>query len=347
MAKRPGKSLISFKSWRKLFDLAVEIYNLAPWERATEDDFFGVQDPITGEIAFVSVMGMLGDHFAIGAYLGPEGLYGYWRISDAGPFGDPHELLNVPQLQLSFEDKHQLTKKDRDLASKSGHRFRGQNSWPMFRSYKPGFFPWYLEADEVEFLTHILEQCLDVLPRYFIDGTILDPVTDETYLVRVPEQKNNDILWHDQQIMVPEPEEQDMDVPIDPAIIKEFNNLEQKISSVDVDFFMLPSQIQEKKNERPYFGYMLMAVDSKNGMVLATELLAPKPSFDDMWANLPESFLQTFVKFNLFPKKIQTSSTRLLEIMEPVAKDLGFSITLVDYLPALEEAKDFILTRFL
>lgn len=347
MAKRPHKSSISFKSWRKLFDLAVNIYDLAPWEWMVEDDFFGVQDPNTGEIAFISVMGMVGEHYAIAAYLGPKGLYGYWEISEAGPFADPEYLLDVPQIQLSFENKHFLTKKDKDLASRSGHRFRGQNSWPMFRSYKAGFVPWYLEANEVEFLTHILEQSLDVLTRYSQNKTILDSVQDGAYFVRVPEQTNNGLQWHDQQIIVTPPEYEEMDVFIESAIIKEFKNLNQKISMVDVDFIKLPSQIQEKKNERPFFGHMLMMVDSKKGMVLGSELLTPKPSYDDMWANLPERFIQTFIKINHFPKKIRTSSPQLHEIMEPIAKDLGFSITLVDYLPALEEAKDFLLNRFL
>ncbi len=36
----------------------------------TEGDVFGVQDPDTGELGFVSVMGMLGEHYAVSVYLG-------------------------------------------------------------------------------------------------------------------------------------------------------------------------------------------------------------------------------------------------------------------------------------
>jgi hypothetical protein len=53
------------------------IKTLAPWEWMSEDMVFGVQSPETDQLGFVSVMGMLGEHFSTAVYLGPEGLYGF------------------------------------------------------------------------------------------------------------------------------------------------------------------------------------------------------------------------------------------------------------------------------
>ncbi len=54
----------------------------------TEVDVFGVQNPETDEIGFVSVMGALGEHLSLALYLGPEGLYSFWgfqQLADSAP----------------------------------------------------------------------------------------------------------------------------------------------------------------------------------------------------------------------------------------------------------------------
>src|SRR5215216_6837141 len=56
------------EQWRRLYEAAVGVKELAPWEWMTETDVFGVQDPETEEIGFVNVMGMLGEHFGVSLY---------------------------------------------------------------------------------------------------------------------------------------------------------------------------------------------------------------------------------------------------------------------------------------
>jgi len=178
--------------WSKLYTAAIRVKEIAPWEWMTEADIFGVksrfasplrseQDPETEQLGFVSVMGMLGEHLALAVYLGPEGLYGFWgfqRLADTAkdasrqgkPFllsrilSDdvlPEVFFRLPHFQTSFENRNELRQKDRDLIKQLGLKFRGRQAWPMFRSYRPGFWPWYLEAWEVRFLTHALEQAVE------------------------------------------------------------------------------------------------------------------------------------------------------------------------------------------
>ena len=84
-------------------------------------------------------------------YLGSEGIHGYLSLQELGPFADPEDLIQIPQLQASFEDREQLDKRDREVIKELGLKFRGRNAWPMFRSYRPSLFPWFLESGEVLF----------------------------------------------------------------------------------------------------------------------------------------------------------------------------------------------------
>jgi len=63
----------TLNEWRKLYQAAIRIKEIAPWEWMTETDIFGVQDPETDEISFVSIMGMLGEHLSLAVYRGGEG----------------------------------------------------------------------------------------------------------------------------------------------------------------------------------------------------------------------------------------------------------------------------------
>ncbi|MGH3145873.1 MAG: DUF7309 domain-containing protein, partial [Rubrobacter sp.] len=124
------------REWRWLYESAVRIKEVAPWEWMTEADVFGVQSPETGEPGFVSVMGMLGEHYAVSLYLGSEGIHGFLDLQEMGPFADPEALIQIPQLQASFEDREELDRRDREVIKELGLKFRGRNAWPMFRSYR-------------------------------------------------------------------------------------------------------------------------------------------------------------------------------------------------------------------
>lgn len=58
-----------------LYHLASEIRALAPWGWMEETDVFGVQDPHTDELGFVSIMGNVGEYEAVAVYRGAKGLY--------------------------------------------------------------------------------------------------------------------------------------------------------------------------------------------------------------------------------------------------------------------------------
>src|SRR6266436_6262366 len=59
----------------ELFNLAIRVEELAPWRWMEETDLIGIENPETGEIGFISVMGSVGEHEAVALYLGAEGLY--------------------------------------------------------------------------------------------------------------------------------------------------------------------------------------------------------------------------------------------------------------------------------
>jgi hypothetical protein len=110
------------EEWRRLYAAAGRVKEMAPWKWMMEDDVFGVRNPERDEIGFVSVMGAAGEHFAVGLYQGIDAFYDFRAFSEAemdeqADRMGAERVLEIPQLQASFEDRGRLEKEDRDTKS--------------------------------------------------------------------------------------------------------------------------------------------------------------------------------------------------------------------------------------
>ena len=331
----------SIADWRKLYDTAVRLKQMAPWEWMEEIDLFGVENPETGELGFVSVMGMAGEHFAVSLYLGAEGLHGFLELQRAGPVGPPERLMEIPQLQASFESRDLLDEEDYQVVKELGLRFRGPHAWPLFRSYMPGFLPWFIEAEEARWLTCALEQTLEVASRLLEDSYLLPPADGAGFLMRTGSWRGAEFVWKDEYRDVPPPEPTSGDARDDFLLLSRFKKLPRGDRVFEADLFMLWSAVQEGEG-RPYYPYALMVVDATSGIVFDTELLTPEPSLEAMWSSVPLRLMQLFEKLNGIPREVRMRSQKLLDLLRSVAGEQGFELKLEDSLTHLDQARRFL-----
>lgn len=336
--KLPTKS-----EWKQLYIEAEKIKDLAPWQVLEEDMIFGVQNPETDDIGFVSIMGTLGEHLAIAVYLGDAALYDFWLVHQQQ--APPEHILEVPQLQASFEDRNELLADDRNVIKSLGLKYRGRQAWPMFRSYRPGHVPWPLTGEEARYLTHVLAQTRNIVQRLQETPDLLHPPDNISYLVRVSEiGTNGEINWSDQMMRVPPPENEGQEVLLNKEMLEYVHELKPTRTILEVDFFLTPMQIQEKEDERARFGYLLLVVDKKGGMVLGFEIMESAPSFSDMLARVPQAFLSILAQNQLHPRRIDVQSPRTHALLKPVCDYLEIKLKSARRLPAMESAQQGLLS---
>ncbi len=332
----------TLEEWKRLYDLMAQVKELAPWEWMEESDIFGIQIPETGDLGFVSVMGMLGEHFAVAVYQGAKGLGGFWNMHSLGPELTPEFALQVPQLQASFEDRDLIAKEDREVMKKLGLKFRGVKAWPQFRSYRPGCFPWLIEGDEARVLICALEQLLEIAPRFKENPKLFTPTkTEHDYLVRV----KKDGAWEDTVKHVTFLEEKTLDLLMNEEALEYLRTLMPGKLTLEIDLYMMEEPVQEKRGERPYFPFMLMLVDHDSGMILSVDLLTPLPSMDAMWSEVPAVVVEKLAG-GFPPKEIQVKDDMVYVLLRPVAEEVGFSLNkksrlkMIDY--ARRELRNFM-----
>jgi hypothetical protein len=215
----------------------------------------------------------------------------------------------------------------------------------MFRSYRPGFWPWYLEASEARFLTYALEQTLDVAPRLKVDPALLDDIDDVSYLVRAPRKEAGGLVWEDRVEKVPPVEPDPIQLPMDIDVLEDVMRLPRSRHSLEIDFFTVLVRIEEK-GERPYFPHMLLVVDSDSGMLLGNELLAPEPDLASVWGSIPVTLVHIFARTGIVPREIRVRSPLLFQLVRLLVEELGFEVKQTRDLPSLDPVKEFVLDRF-
>ena len=180
---------VSKKVWKELYGAARVFKEAECWDWISEDDMFGVLNPENGEIGYCCVLGGLGEVFGLVVFLGSKGFKQY-KALQSGEFGREDDPAPYDQncLQASFVDRKELSKPDLDVIKGLGLKFRGRNSWPQFRSFRPGYFPWYLTESEAKYLALTLGQATEVVLRFRDDPNMLSVATENHYLVRVPKQ---------------------------------------------------------------------------------------------------------------------------------------------------------------
>jgi hypothetical protein len=332
--------------WRKLYDELMKVKEIAPWEFMGEDEIFAVESPETRQTGFVSIMGAVGEHYAISVYLGERGLHGFRDFQHSPPNGYTYQkLLEIPQLQASFEDRPMLRPEDRRLIKEVGLKFRGSHSWPMFRSFRPGFFPWFFDDNEARFMQHVLEQTVNVCSRVKKDPSVLQPRSEDDFLLRRSVRGKGALVWQDSILSVEPPSPYRLEYSVS---MKDIEHLKYKIpdtTALEMDLFMLTKPVQEK-GLRPFFPYALMAMDTKSGMIIGNQLLEPLPTLEAMWARVASQAVELLVKIDVLPEKIMVSSELLYQLLSCVLEPLGVTLEMTDYLPHIHQARMSMMDYF-
>ncbi len=331
----------TLEEWRALYDAFIRVRELAPWQWMSEEMVFAVQDPETADIGYVNIMGASGESLGVLVYLGGEGWYGFQRLREfVRTTGDvPVEVaLTIPFLQAVWADREDLSSADLRLIRSLGLRFRGRGAWPLFRRFSPGYYPWYLTASNVRFLTHVLTQIMEVAPRVQVEGPdiLVHPEDERRLLTRVPRLTEEGILW-DEAYVKPLPWDGWVLSPDLPEeFLQELQTLPQSTEIWQVDVFMGVTGVRDTKRERPYIPYIFIVGEAKTGYILEGEVLSAKEGLGQMYERIPGHVLQLMWERGSRPRRVEVRTTLMYNLLDVPLKHLGITLQKTSSLRAVD-----------
>ncbi len=338
------KSTPSYRDWRDLYQAAEYFKGLKCWEWMCDTNLFAVQNPADGEIGYCVILGNNREIYALVVYLGTEGFMGYLKIlnGEVGPYDA--EMVHVQKcLMASFEDRSYLEKVDINIIKELGLKYHGLKNWPFFRSYYPGYYPWYLNKKEIGFLTVALEQAGEIALRYRDNPSMLLKKNEDTYLMRVKDQDNKG-LWTDRWIKVDRHVSKKIVCPpVDELRIKKVSKNAKRRSVIWLtDIFYSPFPIQSAKSKRPYYPYICLWVDAQSKEIIDYKLLEEHEYPGGYQNNL----IDIMERIGVLPQRIYVSKNKAYSILNPVAEKMNVKLILKGNLLPLDNAKKSIYQYF-
>jgi hypothetical protein len=324
----------------RLYELAGSIQKLAPWQWMEETDFIGIESPDTGEIGFISVMGSIGEYEAVALYLGAEALYGFLDLM-TDETATTHRVLELRHLQAAFWEREYLERRDLDLIKKLGQKLSGRVTLPMFRSYRPGYFPWFVTIEEARFLIYALSQILDVAKRVRDEPQPFHPVgrvEKDGFLMRVSRLDGGTLIWEDQAWRIPKPVIDAIPATIDRDALKSLERIPRVGLDLEVDLSIAHASIR-KRGQRPEAVYTLMVADSDSGLIMGIEPMTAKGSLAVMHAEIPNVLVKMLGQNNLVPERMTVRPDNLRRLLKPLAQGLNIELRYAAELPRVDEAR--------
>jgi len=331
----------TLEEWRALYEAACEFRKQACWNWMRDNQIFGIQNQKTGEIGYCTVMGHNDEHFALGVYKGAEGLSTLVEILEDPCFPQGIEGLHRQRcLMVSFENREFISEEDHHVIKKLGLWFKGDNAWPRFRDFTPGFHPWYLNADQCKFLTIVLYEAIDMAERVKDDAEMLYPEDEYLWLTRVAHIVEERLEWKDEWLEAQE--SPDTEIPEGTGVEVDENRLEKIAAKAgnhrgiwELGSFYAPQPIQEK-DERPYYPRLIMYLDHDSGAVLSFTLSRLGRFEQDVL----DSFLDMLEKADHFPAEIQASEISIIILLHSITEALGIKIEVFPELEGVEAVKE-------
>ncbi len=90
-----------------------------------------------------------------------------------------------------------------------------------------------------------------------------------------------------------------------------------------------------------------MAVEAQSGFVLGTELLTVETTLEEMWGTIPLHVVNQIALLGTVPRQVRVRTPLLMQLLKPLAEDLGFKLRQSKTLRSLDQAKRFMLDRFM
>ena len=332
-AETAGRTEAGIEEWRALYEAAMAVEELKPWETFYDMDLFTLDGGWEKEV-YVSILGKSGECYGITIYEGLDGLNDFMMLTLSDRMNIPSDFAMACQNNLTcyWGNREELSAEQRRIVKELGHKFRGKNQWLYFLSFKKGYFPYNMDQDEVRRMTSYLTVLKDAVLYYQENKIKVKFDAKETFYYSV---KGKKATGEAQPLPFT-----GYNFPVltltDEETLEELRNSEKCRAVLEADIISLNAGVKDEKYDRPANPWLCLLADAQSGLMLAAEMTGPK---EDEKIILAEELL-AFILQHGAPKEVRVRSVLTAAILEEICSESGIKLRRVKRLPHMEEFMD-------
>lgn len=320
----------SLEEWRELYNVAIRLKDMKPWEELWDMDLITILPYGKEEPCICSVMGKGGECYGIGVYNGINSIHNFFVTANSQDIPS-HQLIRYQNnIVCYFGSRDELTKKELNIIKELGLKFRGKSNWIYFRVFETGYAPYMPDRDEVLELTDILKN-LYMAIKSLHKGLEIDFEGGKTLMRRFNEEDN---LWINYEMPVFIPEIQ-YPIPVleDQLLIKRLTKQPSNKSILELDIAYLNSTINDRSYDKPIIPRLCVLADGRSGMLISQAMITPE---DDEADTIFETIINYILQRGK-PKRIIVRDEYILSILMDLCKRVDIKVTTSANLRAIDE----------
>jgi hypothetical protein len=341
VAELPGENPPLFSELQKLYGLATELFALRPWQLLEDSQLTLVQAGPGGELCYCCVMGALGEVYAMHAYMGFESYRLHCDIQADGIVEPGEFFARQRSVYVEFVPRKELERQDRELLAWLHHPQGKGMLAPIFRACRPGFHPWFVNAEEARALAKCIAATIEICNAVAGGKGKKFWKHDGVFPLAVEEKKDASRYRID-LVKAELPEEP----PIPPARANEeklaqLRGRDYPVRGVmELDHILSGAPIG-KKNERKSCASFALAVDAKSGIIYAPNATDSRVPPGDSLASV---FIDAVQASRAFPQEVRVRTQKLSNCLAPLMESFGVAVRVSPKLPAADEARAHLLS---
>lgn len=264
----------TLEQWKKLYDIAIEIKELQPWQYLWDVDIITLILP-GREMIYNSIMGRGGECYGVGSYISHKAINNFHNMLDSKnfPIEQTIRFQDDDIIMCNYGSRDELTAKELKLIKDLGYKFRGKNNWVYFHSFKKGYAPFMPDQEEVLLETEILQHLYMSLNAYIVEGLKVDFEKGNS-LTRIWSEE--DELWLNFEAPLMKPEAQYLAPTVEDEVFKSMlDDMDVTEEVWELDVAYSSGTIRDKKYERPVSVRMCILAENKSGIILDQDILTP------------------------------------------------------------------------
>lgn len=307
----------SSKQWRDLFAISERLRQRHPWQQYPEELIFFFIREDREEPFYVTVHGYEEDVLGISVYPGKDDIKKYMNILAEGDEVSFQTILaNQSCLSVLYGEKPMLGAGDFTAMESAQFTPDGTtNSYIHFRSYQPGFTPWYIGSEEVE----VLMMGLTAFAK--ADLRFQNQPFDTNKEMVLCTEKNGEICVE----TVPFDEslrEKRMPVVKDDFYIARLKRLKRNGRCLEIDVCYMTSPVGSDLGPIPFFPKLCVIADIDQGYIADQCIFAEGADEEEVFF----SFLAKYFSENGLPRKINIREDGISYLLRDVCTRLNMTL---------------------
>lgn len=321
----------TLEQWKELYEIALKIKELEPWKHLWDMDVFTIKLPDVDQPCFCSILGHGGECYGINTFVGYDGLRDFISIAECEKDEMASEYVMSEQSNLScyFGNRDEVPSKQKKIIKDLGCKFRGENQWIYFESYKKGYIPYILDEEETVLLTKCLQQFVQAFEEYLEQGIKVDFENGES-LLRYYDNETKD--WCNEIASLPFLQNNYTLTVLDDEFLKAKMKKRPKVNAVlEIDMVYMRAVIRDKEFDRPVSPKLLLMMDHNEDVVICQEMLTPK---NDEAEEIMNMFIELVMQYGK-PKQILIRNQYIGSVLQDTCKYCGISLIMKKQLEAV------------